>query len=126
MIYGTGIDIIEVERIGRLIGRKEKYLRRVFTEVEIAYCNSFKCKAMNFAGRFAAKEAFSKALGTGFSNGIKLNEIEIINDKLGKPEIRLYGGTKAFFEDKRLDKIFVSITHIKNYASACVVIEKIK
>ena len=124
MIYGTGIDIIDVKRISRLIERKLKYLQRVFTQNEIEYCSSFKSKAQNFAGRFAAKEAFSKAMGTGFSNGIKLREIEIINDKLGKPEIRLYGDTKTLFENRKLENIYVSISHINDYASACVVIEK--
>lgn len=124
MIYGTGIDIIDVDRVRKLIDRNVKYLKKVFTQVEIDYCSSFKNKAQNFAGRFAAKEAFSKAMGTGFSNGVRLHEIEIVNDPLGKPEIRLYGKTKELFDRESLKKIYVSISHIKTYANACVVLEK--
>ena len=124
MIYGIGIDIIEVERVKKLISKKDKYLKRIYTKTEIKYCEKFKRKEQEYAGRFSAKEAFSKALGTGISHGIKFNEIEIVNDKLGKPEISLYGGTKEYFEKKGLKNIFVSISHLKEYATVVVVIEK--
>lgn len=124
MIYGIGIDIIEVERVKKLVSKKDKYLKKIYTETEIKYCEKFKRKEQEYAGRFSAKEAFSKALGTGISHGIKFNEIEIINDELGKPEIFLSGGTKEYFEKKRLKNIFVSISHLKEYATAVVVIEK--
>ncbi len=124
MIYGIGIDIIEVERVRKLISKKDKYLKKVYTETEIEYCEKFKRNEQEYAGRFCAKEAFSKALGTGISHGIKFNEIEIVNDKLGKPQIVLYGGTKEYFEKKGLKNSFVSISHLKEYATAAVVIEK--
>ena len=124
MIYGIGIDIIDVERVKKLISKKDKYLKKIYTETEIEYCEKFKRKEQEYAGRFSAKEAFSKALGTGMSHGIKFSEIEMINDNLGKPEIILYGGTKGYFLEKGLKNIFVSISHLKEYATAVVVIEK--
>ncbi|MBC8385015.1 MAG: holo-ACP synthase [Candidatus Cloacimonetes bacterium] len=124
MICGIGIDIIEVERVQKLVSKKDKYLKKIYTDIEIEYCEKFKTKAQEFAGRFSAKEAFSKALGTGISHGIKFNEIEIVNDELGKPEINLYGGTKEYFQKKGLKNIFVSISHLKEYATTVVVIEK--
>ncbi len=124
MICGIGIDIIEVERVKKLISKKDKYLKRIYTETEIKYCEKFKRKEQEYAGRFSAKEAFSKAMGTGIGHGIKFNEIEIINDDLGKPEINLFGFTKDYFQKKGLKNIFVSISHLKEYATAVVVIEK--
>ena len=124
MIYGIGIDIIEVERVKKLISKRDKYLKRIYTETEIEYCEHFKRKEQEYAGRFSAKEAFSKAMGTGMSHGIKFNEIEIINDELGKPEINLSGFTKEYFQKKGLKNIFVSISHLKEYATAVVIIEK--
>jgi holo-[acyl-carrier protein] synthase len=124
MIYGIGIDIIEVERVGKLISKKDKFIRRIYTQTEINYCENFKRKEQEYAGRFSAKEAFSKAMGTGIGHGIKFSEIEIVNDELGKPEINLYGKTKEYFENKGLSNIYVTISHIKEYATAVVVIEK--
>ena len=124
MTYGIGIDIIEVERVKKLVSQKDKYLQRIFSEKEIEYCEKFKTREQEYSGRFCAKEAFSKALGTGLNKDIKFNEIEIINNETGKPEIRLYGGTKEYFYREELKKIFVSISHLKEYATAVVLIEK--
>ncbi len=83
MIYGIGIDLIEVERIRRQLDRSDRFIKRIFTPDEIVYCESKKNKAQNYAARFAAKEAFFKALGTGWRSGLAFNHVEIINDSLG-------------------------------------------
>ncbi len=124
MIFGIGIDIIEVPRVEKVSKKDDKFVKKIFTQTEIDYCRKFKKGAQNFAGRFAVKEAFLKAMGTGWSNGLKFNEIETVNDQLGKPEIVLYGRTKEIFEERDLKFSHVSIAHLKDYATAVVVIEK--
>lgn len=124
MIFGIGIDIIEVARVEKMTKKDDKFLQKIFTPIEIEYCRKFKNGAQNFAGRFAVKEAFLKAMGTGWSNGLKFNEIETVNDDLGKPEITLLGGTKEYFEERKLKFAHVSIAHLKELATAVVVIEK--
>ncbi len=124
MIFGIGIDIIEVPRVEKLTKKADKFVKKIFTQTEIDYCRRFRNGSQNFAGRFAAKEAFLKAMGTGLSNGLKFNEIETVNDHLGKPEITLYGRTKEIFKERKLKFSHVSIAHLKDYATAVVVIEK--
>jgi holo-[acyl-carrier protein] synthase len=124
MISGVGIDIIEVARLAEMIGRENASLLKIFTQDEIDYCRKFKNGIQNFAGRFAVKEAFSKAMGTGKSSGLKFREIETVNDHLGKPEIRLYGSTKEIFLSRDLKIAHVSISHLKDYATAVVILEK--
>jgi len=124
VIFGIGTDIIEVARVEKLTTKDMKFLLKIFTQREIDYCRKFKNGAQNFAGRFAVKEAFSKAMGTGLSNGIRFQEIETVNDKLGKPEIVLHGRTGEVFKEKDLKCVHVSIAHLKDYATAVVVIEK--
>ena len=124
MIFGIGIDLIEVPRVEKLARKEDKFLKKIFTQTEIDYCRKFKNGSQNFAGRFAVKEAFSKAMGTGLSNGIKFNEIETVNDDLGKPEIVLYGSTKEILKERDLKCVHVSIAHLKDYATAIVIIEK--
>jgi holo-[acyl-carrier protein] synthase len=117
MIKGLGVDIIEIDRVKEAVERHgEKFLNRVFTGKELDYCThrrSFRFPEL--AVRFAAKEAYSKALGTGIS-GIKFREIEVVNDKKGKPSIAVKG--------KINKKVFISLSHSLNYAVATVVIEK--
>ncbi len=124
MIFGIGIDIIEVPRVEKISKKDDKFVKKIFTQTEIDYCRKFKNGAQNFAGRFAVKEAFMKAMGTGFSNGVKFSEIETVNDRLGKPEIVLYGRTKEIFNEHNLKLSHVSIAHLKDYATAIVIIEK--
>lgn len=124
MIAGLGIDIIEVKRVEKLCDRDEKFLVKVFTKTEIEYCRKFKNGSQNFAGRFAVKEAFLKAMGTGWTNGLKFSEIETVNNKLGKPEIFFHGKTKEIFEARNYKIAHVSIAHLKDYATAVVVIEE--
>ena len=124
MISGIGIDIIEVARVQKLVEKHDKYLQKIFTLNEIDYCRKFKNSSQHFAGRFSVKEAFLKALGTGWSKGLSFNEIETVNDDLGKPEIVLHSKTKETFEQQNLRFVHVSIAHLKDYATAVVVIEK--
>ena len=122
MISGVGIDIIEVARVAKEIagaGFKERY----FSSEEIGYCESRHGKAGNYAARFAAKEAFFKALGTGYRGGLSFREVEVVNDRLGKPSIVLRGKTKELCRKRKLRGIHVSLTHIKDYASAVVITE---
>ena len=101
-IYGIGIDIINTTRITRSVKQK-KIINRLFNKKEIIKCAKLRNKENCFAKRFAAKEAFSKAIGTGISKGINFNEIIIINDKKGKPNIKLVGKTKLIV-DKMIKK----------------------
>ena len=123
MILGIGTDIVEISRIRRAVS-KEHFKRRVFTDTEINYCESRgQNSAASYAARFAAKEAFFKALGTGI---ITLLEVEVVNNSHGQPEIFLYGETKKLAQEKGVDKIFLSLSHSSEYATAVVAIEERK
>ena len=124
MIAGLGIDIVEVERIAEKIEKNNGFRELVFSANEIAYCESKIHKHEHYAARFAAKEAFFKALGTGWLNGTAFNEIEIINNEKGKPEIVLLGLTNSTVTALGDFNLIVSLTHIKLTASAVVIIEK--
>jgi holo-[acyl-carrier protein] synthase len=124
MIYGIGVDILEVGRIEKLISNTPRFKQRVFTQHEIDYCELKKNRAQNYAARFAAKEAFLKAIGTGWKRGVAFKEIEIVNNKQGKPELVLYGKSKEFAEQFGLKNIQVSVSHIKDLAVAIVIAEK--
>ena len=123
MIFGIGTDMIEVERVAEKIGKKSGFRELVFSKKEIAYCEAKTNKYEHYAARFAAKEAFFKALGTGWKNGTAFNEIEITNDETGKPVISLLGETAISIAGMKLGKILVSISHLKTMASATVLIE---
>ena len=123
MIKGIGADIIEISRIKKAVIEDSGFVTRLFSDEEIEYCNSKNRGEIHFAARFAAKEAFFKALGTGWRDGMKWQEISVKNDKLGKPEIKLKGKTLNIFKKKKMDSISLSISHTKEYAVAFVVIE---
>ena len=123
-IFGIGTDIVSVDRIKNSLKNKQ-FIGRIFNEKEILKCkknnNSFNC----YAKRFAAKEAFSKALGTGISNGINLNEIVVLNKRSGKPYICVIGQTKKILIKKfkkKKSKISLSLSDEKKYAVAFVTI----
>lgn len=124
MITGIGMDMIEVERIAEKIGKEAGFREFVFSIKEIAYCEAKTNKFEHYAARFTAKEAFLKAMGTGWVNGTAFNEIEIIHNTDGKPELILSGNTAALFAKLQRGKISVSLSHLKSMASAIVVIEK--
>lgn len=123
MIYGIGTDIIEVERIREAIQKYgSRFLNRIYTKVEQEYCESFnENKFLHYAARFAAKEAFSKAIGTGITQGFKFNEIGVVNQSNGKPNIVLYGG---LFQKWGEYIIQVSLSHTHTNAIAFITIEK--
>ena len=123
-IFGIGTDIVKTSRLKKLI-KKKSSITRLFNKIEISKCKRIKNSQNCFAKRYAAKEAFSKALGTGISKGINFNEIVICNEKNGKPYIKLLGDTKKKVEDKikkKEYKISLSLSDEENYAVAFVAI----
>ena len=123
-IYGIGTDIVSIKRI-KLSLKKKNFINRIFNQKEILKCKKVMNQYNCYAKRFAAKEAFSKALGTGISDGINFNEIIVLNNKSGKPYINLKGMTekkiKKMFKQKKT-KIFLSLSDEKDYAVAFVTI----
>lgn len=116
---GIGTDIIEIGRIEKAIEKyQQRFLDRIFTETEQKYCLKYRTSARHFAGRFAAKEAVVKALGTGFKNGISWLDIEIINDQTGKPMVRL---SEHIIKMLNFPEILLSISHCHEYATACAI-----
>lgn len=126
MIIGIGTDLIDIKRVEDLISRhKDRFMRRVFTSVEITTALTLSRSAASFAKRFAAKEAFVKALGTGFSQGILLTEIEVYNEATGQPRLRLYGAAQKILR-YRLGEYQKEILHLSlsiTQAFAFVIIE---
>lgn len=124
MIAGLGTDMIEVERVAVKIAKESGFRELVFSKKEIDYCEAKANKFEHYAARFAAKEAFFKALGTGWLDGTAFNEVEITNDDKGKPVLALLGQTAVTLAAMNFKNIFVSLTHLKNIASAVVIIER--
>jgi holo-[acyl-carrier protein] synthase len=125
MIAGVGIDMIEVERVAAKIRKDQGFRELVFSAKEIEYCETKTNKYEHYAARFAAKEAFFKAIGLGWTNGTAFNEIEISNDDNGKPVLSLLGETAKLMTVKKINNISVSLSHIKTTASAVVIIESL-
>src|SRR6187397_1451692 len=123
MIIGIGIDMIEVERIDTRINRNNGFKEKIFSPDEINYCESQTNKAENYAARFAAKEAFLKAIGTGLTVSYELHEIEVIVNEAGKPSIILSGGFKELSVAGNWNNIYLSISHLRAIACAVVIVE---
>lgn len=124
MITGIGTDIVATSRFQRFIDDgNHAILERIFTPSERDTCSGRKDKASCLAARFAAKEAFLKALGSGLRNGISWQDMEVHNDKLGKPELRLSGKTAELPQVQRLSGLHLSISHDGGHAVAMVVLE---
>ena len=124
MIIGLGVDIAEVGRIQAAIERHgETILRRLYTPAEREYCERFKNKYERFAGRFAAKEAAMKALGTGWRFGVRWRDIEVMREPTGKPSLRLHGVAGEFAARLGVKNISLTITHSGNLALAEVIFE---
>ena len=118
-IQGVGTDIIEIQRIKEAIERHgERFLERLFTEKERAYCNHYKNAIPHFAGRFAAKEAILKAFGTGLQPELSWQEIEILNNPQGKPEVYV---ASPLLQALSISQIFLSISHCDAYATATAI-----
>ncbi len=124
MIFGVGTDIIEVERVEEKIARTKGLREKVFTPREIAYCESKHRPALHYAARFAAKESFLKAMGTGWTGGHKFSDIEVVDNALGKPELFVHGKVLDFCREHGIQRMEVSLSHIKDYAQAVVVLER--
>ena len=123
-IYGIGTDIVDINRLNKSLKRKN-FIKKIFNDDEIRKCNSQLNKVSCYAKRFAAKEAFSKAIGTGIAKGLKFNEIIVYNTKLGKPSIKLQGKTKKIvikILKKKTFNIFLSLSDEKIFAIATVII----
>tara|TARA_B100001057_G_scaffold498124_1_gene604191 strand:+ start:1295 stop:1678 length:384 start_codon:yes stop_codon:yes gene_type:complete len=123
-IYGIGTDIVDIYRIKKSLKNKE-FVNRIFNKKEILKCKKINNSINCYAKRFAAKEAFSKALGTGISNGVNFKEIVILNKKSGKPYINIIGQTKKTLSKRfkrKKSKISLSLSDEKKYAVAFVTI----
>lgn len=124
MIIGTGIDIVNIERIGRLMTRwGDTFFNRVYTEKEISCCQKRPHPSECFAIRFAAKEAFLKAIGSGLRNGIQWTDIEVENDLMGKPLLSLHRKAKEVLKTHRIERTFLTLSHDRPYAVAYVLLE---
>jgi holo-[acyl-carrier protein] synthase len=128
MIVGIGTDIIEISRVRDSIERYgERFLRRVFTDGERAYCEvkSDHARWASFAARFAAKEACSKALGSGIGEHVAWRDIEITVDAAGKPHLRLFGKVAERFATSPVHILHVSLSHSADFATAFVIVETV-
>ena len=124
MIYGIGTDIVEINRIRKILAKhKESFLIRIFTDNELKEGKSRKNSAAYFAGRWAAKEAFSKALGTGIGEKCSWTDIEINNKKLGNPVCNISGSAEKTAGQIGVEKIHVSISHEQEYACSTIILE---
>jgi holo-[acyl-carrier protein] synthase len=124
MLIGTGVDLIEIERIANSIERYgERFLHRVYTDHEIAYCSRKRSSAESFAVRFAAKEAGAKALGTGISRGVTWNEFEVGREPGGRPVLELRGRAELLARELGVRTISLSLTHTGSLAMATVLME---
>ncbi|MBZ0137543.1 MAG: holo-ACP synthase [Planctomycetes bacterium] len=123
-ILGLGTDIVEVARIEKLLkDKREEFLARVFTPTEIEYCRGKARPHIHFAARFSAKEAFMKAIGTGWAKGVGFNQIGVTNNEDGKPTLEITGEAKAVLDGLGPSVLWISISHAREYAMATVVIE---
>ena len=121
-IVAHGIDMVDCGRLARTIARHdEKFLNRIFTQAELDYCLPKKRQTEHLAGRFAAKEAVLKVLGTGWGDGTNWQEIEIRNEPSGQPKVYLSGRCRQIASDKGIATVLVSISHIETHAIASAI-----
>ncbi len=125
MIYGIGIDIAEVKRLAESIDKwGERFVTRIFSPAEIAYCDSRPLPAMHYAARFAAKESLLKALGIGLGMGLSLKDIEVSANAQGRPEIGVSGRGPDMLRERGVRCIHLSLSHTRHSATALVVLER--
>ena len=118
-IIGIGTDIVECLRVANMIEKHEDiFIQKVYTPGEIEYCGARKSATQHYAGRWAAKEAILKAIGTGWAKGIQWTDIEIVNHMGGKPYVKLGGEAKKICESLGITDILISITHCRTFATA--------
>jgi holo-[acyl-carrier protein] synthase len=125
MIFGVGIDLVKIKRIADALKRwGERFQGKAFTLGEIQYCLRKRDPSPSFAARFAAKEAFVKALGIGLRRGVHLKDVEVQRGPLGKPVLKLHGRAWEICGQEEITGVFVSLTHDQDFSSAVVVLEK--
>lgn len=121
-IIAHGIDLVDFDRIEQMLQKHDaRFLERVFTDRERADAENVKNRIEKLAGRFAAKEAVMKLIGTGWRDGIAWTDIEVVNNKLGQPIVTISGKVKEFADDQGVEQITLSITHTSNFAIASAV-----
>jgi holo-[acyl-carrier protein] synthase len=124
MIVGTGVDLAETSRIAQSLERYgERFIKRICTPAEIAYCEKFKNRAERYAARFAAKEAAFKALGTGWGQGVRWLDVEVTHQPSGKPELVLTGRAHEVATELGVVRMALSISHADQYVVAQVIFE---
>jgi holo-[acyl-carrier protein] synthase len=123
-VLGIGVDLVEVERIQHSLNRfGERFMKRVFTEDEITYCQSMKFPARHFAARFAAKEAVSKAFGTGIGKAMGWRDIDVHKKESGEPFLVLHGGAEKLAKVRAMRSAWISLSHTEHHAVAMIVLE---
>jgi holo-[acyl-carrier protein] synthase len=127
MIYGIGMDLVKIGRIQDALQRwGDRFQNKVFTPGEIRYCLRKRNPNPNFAARFAAKEAFVKALGIGIRRGVHWRDVEVERGPLGKPVLKLSGLAAEMLRQERIEGVFLTLTHDGDYSAAMVVLERVK
>ena len=122
-IFGIGIDVVEVERIASSMDEfGDRFVNKIFTESERAYCDGQKNPKIHYAARFAAKEAISKAMGTGIGKDMAWLDMEIRRRPSGEPEVHLSGDAEKFAKANHIKQIKISLTHAEHYAAANAVV----
>ncbi len=122
-ILGVGMDIVETKRIAESIERfGDRFLNRVFLDGEVAYSKTMKFPHLHLAARFAAKEAISKAFGTGIGKEIGWRDMEIVREPSGAPRVQLHGRAEAYAKTKGVQEIHISLSHTAEYGAASAVI----
>lgn len=121
-IIGLGTDIVETVRIGRMIEKHgELFIKRVYTEEEARYCQDRKQYLQHFAGRWAAKEAVMKTLGTGWAKGVGWRDIEVVSQSSGAPTIAIHGGAQVIADKLGITQVLITISHCRSYATATAI-----
>ena len=122
-ILGVGMDIVETKRIAESMERfGDRFLQRIFLDGEVAYARSMKFPHLHLAARFAAKEAISKAFGTGIGHEMGWRDLEIVREPSGAPQVRLHGRAEAFAKTRGVQAIHLSLSHTTEYGAASAVI----
>jgi holo-[acyl-carrier protein] synthase len=125
MIFGIGTDLVDIYRVEKIIKKwGDKFLTKVYSQNEIEYCQKKAFPSMHYAARFAAKESFLKSLGIGLGMGVKLQDIEVINNPQGSPVLTVNEIIRARLDKLGINAIHISITHTREHAQAIVILEK--